>query len=218
MPGGCRSSESGAIRIRWAARVSMRIRSPVAAAVLCVSAGCSINRPAGPENSGLLNQCVESIQPSLLAETSCPRGIGPPAKTCERPVLFVNATVAGSGWPSSETAYEADPSRWEEAIVRQTARVNENYGYRVRKVLGVLPAGQRMRITEIREYASNSYEMGVYWAATAVLYGGAFAGHTIRIPSGADGKAWITPAGMMGPFSPTPPPVLAPSLVKRCEN
>jgi hypothetical protein len=184
----------------------------------CLFAGCSINRPAGPESSGLLDQCVESIQPFLIAETSCPRGIGPPARSCERPVPFINPPVPGFSWPSSVTAYEADPLRWQEAMLRQSAKVNENYAYRVHKVLGVLPLGQRIRITEIREYASNSYEDGVYWAATGVLDGGAFAGHVIRIPSGADDKAWITPAGIVGPFSHTPPPVLVPSMVKRCAN
>ena len=195
----------------------MGIRLPITG-LACLLAGCWINRPAGPENSGLLNQCVESVQPFLLAETSCPSGIGPPAKACERPLPFINPSVAGFSWPSSVTAYEADPLRWQEAILRQSAEANENYTYRVHKVLGVLPLGQRIHITEIREYAFNSYEMGVYWAATGVLDGGAFAGHVIRIPSGADGKAWITPAELVGPFSRTPPPVLVPSIVKRCEN
>jgi hypothetical protein len=185
----------------------------------CLVAGCSINRPAGPDNSGLLNQCVESIRPFLLAETSCPGGIGPPARSCERPLRFIDPPVAGFAWPPNATAYEADPLRWQEVIIGRTAKANENYTYRVHKVLGVLPVGQRIRITEIREFASNWFEMGVYWAAIGVLDGGAFAGHTIRIPSGADGEAWIMPAGAAGsPFSHMPSPVLVSSMVRQCEN
>src|ERR1700686_2225558 len=114
----------------------MRIRLSAAACVLCLSAGCSIDRLAGPENPGVLNQCIVSIEPYLLAETSCPWRIGPPAKTCERPVPFVNPPVPGFSWPQSLVE---DPSRWEEAVVRQSVTDNENYGYRVHKVLGVLP-------------------------------------------------------------------------------
>jgi hypothetical protein len=196
----------------------MWLRFALMSGFVCSFTACAINKVADPEDAALLDKCVETVQPSLLSETSCPRGIGPPAKRCDRPLSFVSPPTLGFRWPPNSEAYQTNPARWEEEMIQQTAKANENYSYRIYKVFGVLPAGQKMHVTEIRQFASNSYELGVFWAAVANLDDGPFAGHSIRIPSGADSAAWITPDGMVGPFSRTPPPKLVPEKLKPCNN
>ena len=153
----------------------------------------------------MLDRCFELVQPALLYQTRCDRFYGPEAASCETAGLF--SQMSGS-WPPTAEAYEASPQKWEKQMMALNGLRNNREP--VYKVYGKLPIGQRLRITDIRRYASNSYEEGTFWAETAILKNGPFAGHSIRIPSGSDipQHAWVTITGPALPVS---------TILKQCE-
>lgn len=93
--------------------------------------------------------------------------------------------------------------------------------HRVYKIYGMLPVGQRLHLTEVRRFAYNSYELGAFWTASAVLDGGSFAGHVVILPSGSDfgmSQAWITESRATGPVSHKAPPIVATNVLKPCDG
>lgn len=179
----------------------------------------------------MLNHCFELVQSALLYQTKCDPIQGPSAPTCETARLFSGSKGGQHSsltlspeeiarlpsnsreaykhivFPPTAEAYVADPEKWESERLWWNA--TRNSYPKVYKIYGVLPAGQRLHINGIRRYAFNSYELGTFWAETAMLEDGPFAGHTLRIPSGSVGEAWITMDG---------PPMPVETILKECDK